>query len=86
MLADPTWLRTAEYQAFAVLSMCRALFTLAYGAIASKPTCGRWALGALDARWSTLIGWALAWRKSPQTDRLDETLAFMREALQQMDR
>ncbi len=86
VLADPAWLRTAEYQAFAVLSLCRALFTLAHGAIASKQTSGRWALGALDARWSALIDWALAWRKAPQTDRLDETLAFMRQALRQMER
>jgi predicted nucleotidyltransferase len=43
MLADPSWLHRDDYQAFAVLTMCRTLYTLQYGLIASKPVSARWA-------------------------------------------
>ena len=47
LLNDPTWMRDGEYQAYAVLTMCRALYTLHHGAIASKPVSARWALATL---------------------------------------
>ena len=44
LLDNPRWLRDGEYQAYAVLTMCRALYTLQHGTIASKPVSARWAL------------------------------------------
>ena len=82
-LTDSSFLSTVEYQAFAVLSMCRALHTLATGELASKPAAGRWALQALDARWAALIDRALAWPDGPQPDSLPETLDFIRYTLEQ---
>jgi predicted nucleotidyltransferase len=57
MLADPSWLSTHgnEYHAFAILTMCRALYALEYGTIVSKPAAARWAQTRLGDRWRTVI-------------------------------
>lgn len=70
------------YQAYAVLTMCRALYTARYKTIVSKPAAARWAQKALDAPWAMLIERALAWRPGNQLDSLNETLAFIRYTLQ----
>ena len=82
LLHDPTWLRDGEYQAYAVLTMCRALYTLQHGVIASKPFSARWALVALEGQWTSLIEWALTWQPSDQSVRLNETLDFIRYTLE----
>jgi hypothetical protein len=43
MLGDPARLENPEYQPYAVLSMCRTLYTLEHGSIASKGDSARWA-------------------------------------------
>jgi hypothetical protein len=78
LLNDPAWLRAGEYQAYAVLTMCRAWYTLQHGAIASKPVSARWARAALDQPWAALIEWAINWQHADQSDRLSETLDFIR--------
>ncbi len=82
MLADPAWLRGSEYQAYAVLTMCRALHTLQSGTVVSKPVAARWAQAALGERWATLIEWALTWRHDTPSDKLSETLDFIRYTLE----
>jgi hypothetical protein len=52
MVDHPNWLRDSEYQAYAVLTMCRALYTLHYGTIASKPVSARWAQSEVDQQWA----------------------------------
>lgn len=69
------------YQAYAVLTMCRALYTARYKTIVSKPAAARWAQQALGAPWAALIERALAWQPGKQLDSLDETLAFIRYTL-----
>jgi aminoglycoside adenylyltransferase-like protein/nucleotidyltransferase-like protein len=68
MRDDPTPLLRYHigYQAYAVLTMCRILYTLDFGTIVSKPVAARWAQGIADGRWDTLIEHALAWRKDRQ--------------------
>ncbi len=78
MLNNPSWIRTVEYQAFAVLTMCRALYTFHHGTIASKPVSARWAQQALDERWTNLIEWASTWEQDSASDHLGETLEFIR--------
>jgi hypothetical protein len=85
LLNDPTWLRDGEYQAFAVLTMCRALYTFRHGTIASKPASARWALTTLDRKWTPLIEWAINWRHADQSERLSETLDFIRYTLERSD-
>src|SRR6266508_1292598 len=81
MLEDPTWLKKhgAEYHAFAILTMCRALYALKHGTIVSKPTAARWAQDALGERWSQIIERALAARPDKPDHRLfDESLELIR--------
>jgi len=78
---DPR-LHGSEYQAYAILTLCRALYTLEHGAITSKSVAARWAQKAIDARWRPLIDRALAWPDEAQPDHLSETLDFIRHALE----
>ena len=52
-------------QPYVVLSYCRLLHTLSSGRVASKKEAGEWALGALDAEWSSLIQGAMDDRPNP---------------------
>ena len=54
-LGDHSRLLSSEYQAYAVLTMCRALYTIQSGTVTSKPLAARWAQERLDDRWSPLI-------------------------------
>jgi hypothetical protein len=81
-LQDHSRLHSREYQAYAALTMCRALYTLEQGDVASKPAAVRWATRVLDERRSALIERALAWPDGPQTDSLDETLDLIRYTLE----
>lgn len=74
---EPEWLRTREYQAFAILTICRALFTLAHGEVVSKPVAADWACSTLPPPWPALIAKALIWRHDTRPDDLQETLAFV---------
>jgi hypothetical protein len=78
---DPR-LRGSEYQAYAVLTLCRALYTLECGDVVSKSVAARWAQETIDARWRPLIKQALAWPDEAQLDHLSETLDFIRYALE----
>lgn len=75
------WLRTREYQAFAILTMCRILYTLETGEVVSKPVAAGWARRALDPVWTPLIERALLWRHDHQPDDLSDTLRFIRFAI-----
>lgn len=77
-LGDTHRVREPDYQAYAVLSMCRALHTLERGEVASKPVSARWAQAALGEPAAALIGEALAWRAGAPFDHLDATLALIR--------
>ncbi len=77
-LDGPGWLRPRSYQAFAILTMCRALHTLATGTVVSKPAAAAWATAHLAPRWSPLIARALAWRYDDRPDDMAEMLTFVR--------
>ncbi len=70
--------RTPDYQAYAVLTMCRILYTLRFGAVVSKPVAARWAMRVVDGRYSSLIQQADAWQNGMPFDKLAETLDFIR--------
>jgi predicted nucleotidyltransferase len=80
---DVEWLRPREYQAFAALTFCRALYTLLHGAVISKPQAAAWAMEAYP-QWRPIIERALLWRSQHKKDDLTETLTFMHEALLQV--
>ena len=78
MLGDPVRLRRAGYRAYAILTMCRILYTLEHGAIVSKPAAARWAQAKHGARWGSVVASAAAWREGAPLAPLDEALAFIR--------
>lgn len=75
-------LHMREYQAFAILTMCRALYTLDHGEVVSKPGAARWARETLPPPWPDLIAKALRWRHDTRADDLTETLAFIRYTIE----
>jgi hypothetical protein len=79
---DPARLHSSEYRAYAILTMCRALYTLQHGTVVSKTVAARWAQEALGERWATLIERALAWPDDVQSDNMNETLDFIQYTLQ----
>jgi len=86
MLEDPSWLKKhgAEYHAFAILTMCRALYALHHGTIVSKPAAARWAQNELGERWSRIIERSLAVRHhNPDHGLFDEALELIRFAREQ---
>jgi Domain of unknown function (DUF4111)/Nucleotidyltransferase domain len=85
--ADPSWLtwfRQRESQAFVLLTLCRLLYTLETGAVASKPGAARWAQQAVGPRWGGLIERALAGQHDrteiPEREA-DETVAFIQHTV-----
>jgi len=82
MLSDPAWLRRGEHQAYAVLTMCRALYTLRHGTITSKSASARWAQEVLGGRRAELVERALNWRPENSRDELDETLDLIRHTIE----
>ena len=78
MLDAPERLRDSEYQAYAIVTMCRTLYTLQHGTIASKPVSARWAQEKLGEKWATLIEEGLAWRPGIAIERFNETVDFIR--------
>jgi predicted nucleotidyltransferase len=77
-LSGPEWLHPRDYQAFALLTLCRALYTLSYGDVVSKPRAAAWACQALDPQWRPTIERALFWRRQHVQEKdMSETLAFL---------
>ncbi len=81
MLKNPVKLESQEYQAYAILTMCRMLYTFKKGEIASKPVSARWVQEKFS-EWQELIDWALAWKEgSVFKDKKSETMALMQLAV-----
>jgi predicted nucleotidyltransferase len=81
MLEDPSWLKNhgSEYHAFAILSMCRALYALEHGVIVSKPVAAHWAQKELGERWSQVIEQALAQQAGHEARSMyNESLEFIK--------
>jgi hypothetical protein len=79
---DVAWLRPRNYQAFAVLSMCRDLYVLEHGVVVSKPVAAAWAARTLGPPWPAMAQRALAWRADQHLDdrHLPETLRLVAAA------
>jgi hypothetical protein len=83
-LQDQHRLLERAYQAYAVLTMCRILYTLAFGEVAPKPRAARWAQQTLEPRWAALIERALTWQPNDGVNDLEETIDFIRFTLQRV--
>ncbi|MCX6020021.1 MAG: DUF4111 domain-containing protein [Chloroflexi bacterium] len=78
-LADPRDLHDAEYQAYAILTMCRARYTLATHEITSKSAAARWLSERSDPHIADAIARALRWRHGENLDAFDAALRMIRE-------
>ena len=79
---DPR-LHGSGYQAYAILTLCRALYTLQHGIVVSKPVAARWAQEVLGERWAAVIERALAWRPdAPADNNMNEALDFIQYTLE----
>lgn len=80
---DPSWrdwVRERPHQRFVIQTLCRMLYSLATGAVASKPQAAAWALRTAGEPWAGLVREALAAPlAAPLSQReLDDTIAFIR--------
>jgi len=86
LLEHPAELAHCGYQSYTVLTLCRIIYTLEFGAIASKPVAARWAQTSLGEPWTVLIERTWAGRHNPGLKALPEdidgTLAFIRFTLE----
>lgn len=78
MLDSPARLDDYGYQPYAVLSMCRTLYTLEHAAPVSKSGAARWALRTLPRHWTPLVESALSWRSGDAVGSVAQTIAFIR--------
>lgn len=76
-LEDTHRLQASGYQTYAILTMCRILYTVAHGAVVSKTVAARW-LQVQAPQWAPLVAAALQWRNGLPLAHLEETLAFIR--------
>jgi Domain of unknown function (DUF4111) len=91
------WIKSTEvmgprkYQANAILTMCRVLYTFNYEEVVSKKQAASWAVLSLPT-WSSLIRRALAWRDDWRNEQVDhdatlsETRQFVYFILDQCER
>ncbi len=71
----------AGTQRYAVASLCRMLYTVRTGEVASKPASLEWGKQTLDPTWRDLIQQviddrALAWDAPPRPESVEPTIAF----------
>lgn len=81
-------LHDAGYQPYAVLTMCRVLYTLEFGTVASKTVAARWAQEPLGDGWRDLVADALAWHQGdPSGDvrRTVDVIAYTTDRCRQFD-
>ena len=86
ILREPTQIKYRGYQSYTVLSLCRALYTLQYGTVVSKPVAAHWAQATLSERWAPLIERTWMGRHNPDSEasseNVNETLEFIHYALE----
>ena len=76
------WTRYRKGQAYAILSMCRALYTHQHGEQVSKRKAALWAQEQLP-EWADLVGRAVVWREAEEVEPIDhaathpETVRFV---------
>jgi hypothetical protein len=84
-LLEWTTFDIAWAQRYAVTSLCRMLYTLRAGEVASKPAALAWGLEALDPEWHGLIRQViddrpLPWNDPPRPGSVEQTVAFAEHA------
>lgn len=83
--SEPVVLASSGYRCYAVLSLCRILYTLERGDIISKVAAAEWATRRLDRAWAPLIAQVVATRLEPgrssAPDEIETARAFIRHVI-----
>jgi predicted nucleotidyltransferase len=76
------WLDTRYYQAFEIETVCRALYTVEFGELPTKPQAVDWALEALPDEWRPLVQWSRDHHsdKTPDLTMISEIIRFVQWA------
>jgi predicted nucleotidyltransferase len=88
--SGPEWMHSRPSQAYAILTVCRALYTVRYGEQPSKIRAAEWAAKELP-EWAELIRQAVEWRQAwRETDvdaaaTLEETRRFVRVGIERIN-
>jgi len=85
---ERAWLNERAHQAYMVETTSRALYTLSYGRLSTKPEAVSWALQALPKRWRTLAERSRVWRSDhrPDSSTVPGVLQFIAWAAAQAGR
>jgi hypothetical protein len=83
-LRNPAWQDDRQYQAYAVLTMCRILYTVSTGDIVPKPVAAAWARQNVGPRWIGLIERAENWRAGDGIADYAETLRFIEDTIDRL--
>jgi predicted nucleotidyltransferase len=76
---DPEWLPPRSHQAYVVETMCRALYAIALGELASKQKATEWASSAMPEPWREVVEKAVAERadETPDDGTIADVLSFV---------
>ena len=74
--ADSPWRDVPTYRTYAVLTLCRILYSFQSATIVSKPRAARWALKHLPAKWNQIIIQALDGREAIPLARIRQFIGF----------
>jgi predicted nucleotidyltransferase len=80
---SPERFQSEEYRAYAILTMCRSLYVLEFGRVASKPEAARWAAETVGRPWRGLIHSATDWAPGEKSVEFEETARFIGFTLEQ---
>lgn len=82
-ITDPVYLDNSHYQSYVVLNLCRILYTVLHGATGSKKVSAAWVKQEFP-QWRELIETAEAWRHGMEMKRKEETVGFIRFAMEKV--
>jgi predicted nucleotidyltransferase len=81
MLNDDAKLGRSDYQVFAILTMCRTLYSLETNKITSKIHAAQWAMERVSLEFKNLIEQALIWQPRKKLNKLTQTRSFIKYVL-----
>lgn len=68
----------SDYQVFAILTMCRTLYSLETGNIASKMEAAQWAIDRLEPKWKELVVCAITCQPGQELNKGEEAKQFVK--------
>lgn len=78
MLEDDSKLQHDGYRCYAIMTMCRMLYTAQMGDVTSKQKAANWVLETQNGRWHTFVSAALNWHGDKLDVSVTDAQAFIR--------